>query len=230
MRSWYVAVGKSAVVGHSISIPNCRAWDPATAAELAVILDHAMRRMLVEQRDEFHYITLMNENQAMPSLPGQPGVREDILRGLVHRARFGAEGREVRRVRLLGSGTILQEVLAAARILADEHAVASEVFSVTSYAELAREAREAQRLDRVDPLPQPRTTQLRRLLGGAAPIVAASDYVRAWPQQIAEYLDARYVTLGTDDFGRSDTRQRLRRYFEVDGASIVAAALQSLRS
>ena len=158
-----------------------------------------------------------------------PG-EQDILRGLVHRARFGAEGREVRRVRLLGSGTILQEVLAAARILADEHAVASEVYSVTSYAELAREAREAQRLDRVDPQPQPRPTQLRRLLGGAAPVVAASDYVRAWPQQIAEYLDARYVTLGTDDFGRSDTRQRLRRYFEVDAASIVVAALQALRS
>jgi pyruvate dehydrogenase E1 component len=119
-------------------------------------------------------------------------------------------------------------VLAAGERLAREHGVAAEVFSATSFSELAREAAELQRLDRVDPQAAPRVSQLARLLPGDAPVVAATDYVRAWPQLIAEYIDARYVTLGTDGFGRSDTREQLRRFFEVDAASIVAAALQAL--
>jgi pyruvate dehydrogenase E1 component len=134
------------------------------------------------------------------------------------------------RVRLLGSGTILREVLAAARVLAAEHGVASEVFSVTSFSELAREARDLQRQDRLDPQAAPRTPHVARLLAGPVPVVAATDYVRAWPQLIAEYVDARFVTLGTDGFGRSDTREQLRRFFEVDAASIVAAALQAIRN
>jgi pyruvate dehydrogenase E1 component len=213
--------GSSLVVASTV--PNCRAWDPAFAGEVAVILDHAMQRMLVEQRDEFHYVTLMNENYAMPSLPD--GVRDDLLQGMYRLQVFGTTPQ----VRLLGSGTILREVLAAAQVLLDQHGIASEVFSVTSFSELARQARELQRQDRQDPQPEPRLSHLGRLLAGSAPVVAATDYVRAWPQLIAEYVDARFITLGTDGFGRSDTRERLRRFFEVDAASIVGAALQALR-
>ncbi len=208
------------------TVPTCRAWDPAFAGEAALILDHAMRRMLEEQHDEFHYVALMNENYAMPSLPET--AHADLLRGM-YRLRTYEPREAAGRVRLLGSGAILREVLAAAGTLVDQHRLAVEVFSVTSFSELAREAAGLQRLDRTDPLPAPRVSHVARLLAGDAPVVAATDYVRAWPQLIAEYVDARYVTLGTDGFGRSDTRERLRRHFEVDAASIVAAALQALR-
>ena len=208
------------------TVPNCIAWDPAHAGEVAVILEHAMQRMLVQQHDEFHYLTLMNESQAMPTLA--EGVRDDLLQGLYRLPAFGRVDAKPR-LRLLGSGAILREVLKAAQLLADEHGIACEVFSATSYSELARQARELQRQDRQQPLPQRRLSHVARLLAGSAPIVAASDYVRAWPQLIGEYVDARMVTLGTDGFGRSDTRQQLRRFFEVDAQAVVAAALDVLR-
>jgi pyruvate dehydrogenase E1 component len=214
--------GSSLLSAHTV--PNCRAWDPCNACEVAVIMEHAMQRMLVEQCDEFHYLTLMNESYPMPSLPA--GVQADLLRGL-YLLRPAAGGPAA--VRLLGSGAILREVLKAADLLATAHGVAAEVYSVTSFSELAREASAQQRMDRLQPMDAPRSTQVSRLLGGSAPVVAATDYVRAWPQLIAEYLDARYITLGTDGFGRSDTRQQLRRHFEVDADSIVAATLQALR-
>jgi len=185
--------------------------------------------MLVQQQDEFHYVVMGNENHAMPSLPEQ--VRGDLLRGLYRLQSFGPAQVPVQ-VRLLGSGAILREVLKAAQMLHDEHGIVCEVFSATSYSELAREARELQRLDRIEPLPPGqgrRLSHVQRLLAGPAPIVAASDYVRAWPQLITEYVDARLVTLGTDGFGRSDTRQALRRFFEVDAQAVVAAALEALR-
>jgi pyruvate dehydrogenase E1 component len=220
-------------------VPNCIAWDPAFAGELALILEHGMRRMLEEQRDEFHYVTMGNENYAMPSLPGHvPGggvdaaVREDLLKGMyrLHVEPAGQAGKAARAsVRLLGSGAILREVLAAAKTLAAEHGVACEVYSVTSFSELAREAAALQQLDRDEPQATPRTSHVARLLAGPAPVVAATDYVRAWPQLIAEHVPARYVTLGTDGFGRSDTRQRLREFFQVDASSIVRAALHVLR-
>jgi CubicO group peptidase (beta-lactamase class C family)/transketolase C-terminal domain/subunit len=158
------------------TVPNCVAWDPAHAGEVAVILEHAMQRMLVQQCDEFHYLTLMNENQAMPSLPA--GARDDLIKGL-YRLQALAPPKARRRVRLLGSGAILREVSRAAQLLADEHGIDCEVFSATSYSELAREARDLQRLDRSEPLPQRRVSHVGRLLAGDAPIVAASDYVRA---------------------------------------------------
>ena len=210
------------------TVPNCVAWDPAFAGELAVILDHAMNRMLVQQHDEFHYVVMGNENHAMPSLP--EAAREDLLQGLY---KLQTLGDGPARVRLMGSGAILREVLKAAQVLFEEHGVSCEVFSATSYSELAREARELQRLDRIEPLPdgqlRRRLSHVQRLLAGPAPIVAASDYVRAWPQLITEYVGAKLVTLGTDGFGRSDTRQALRRYFEVDAQAVVAAALEALR-
>ena len=212
-------------------VPNCRVWDPAFAGELAVILRYGMTRMLTEQRDEFHYVTLMNESYPMPSLAED--VEADLLRGMYCFKTFEgrpANGLSAPSVRLLGSGTILLEVIAAAEILATDWGIGSQVFSVTSFGELAREAREAQRADRLDALraaPASPTT-LDRLLPGHAPVIAATDHVRAWPQLIAEYIDARYVTLGTDGFGRSDTREQLRRFFEVDRYQVVLAAIREL--
>jgi pyruvate dehydrogenase E1 component len=243
--------GSSLVVASTV--PNCIAWDPAFAGELALILEHGMRRMLVEQRDEFHYVTMMNENYAMPNLPGEAAggeveasVREDLLKGMYRLhvepvpgaaagtttgavASSGAPTAAAPQLRLLGSGAILREVMAAAKTLATQHGVACEVYSVTSFSELAREAAALQQLDRDEPQDCPRTSHVARLLSGPAPVVAATDYVRAWPQLIAEYVGARYVTLGTDGFGRSDTRQRLREHFKVDAASVVRAALAVLR-
>jgi pyruvate dehydrogenase E1 component len=218
------------------TVPNCVAWDPGFAGEMAVILHHAMNRMLVQQADEFHYVVMGNENHAMPSLQGLgEGVEDDLLRGLYRLQSFG-EGPA--RVRLLGSGAILREVLKAAQQLLEQHGIACEVYSATSYSELAREAQALQRLDRAQPLPlnaeapraARRLSHVQRLLAGEAPIVAASDWVRAWPQLITEYVDAKMVTLGTDGFGRSDTRARLRRHFEVDAQAVVAAALEVLRA
>ncbi|MFM8557012.1 MAG: transketolase-like TK C-terminal-containing protein, partial [Betaproteobacteria bacterium] len=214
-------------------VPNCRAWDPAFAGELAIIQRHGMQRMLTEQRDEFHYITLMNENYPMPSLP--EGVEGDLLHGMyrfaAHTAGPGKAG-AAPTIRLLGSGTILLEVIAAGDMLTRDWGISTEIFSVTSFAELAREAREIERSRRLglDDSSSGKTTQstLERLLPGPAPIVAATDHVRAWPQLIAEYVDARMVTLGTDGFGRSDTRQHLRQFFEVDRQQIVLAALEAL--
>jgi len=204
-------------------VPNCRAWDPAFAGELAVILDHATRRMMLEQHDEFHYVAVMNENYAQPSLPAE--AHADVLRGMYRFAELRPE-RARGHVRLLGSGAILREVIAAAQLLHDDWQISSEIFSVTSFSELAREARELQRQRRLGE--SPAESQLQRLLPGFAPVVAATDYVRAWPQLVAEYVKAPYATLGTDGFGRSDTRAQLRRFFEVDRHSVVLAALQSL--
>ena len=214
--------GSSLVIASTV--PNCRAWDPAFAFEVAIIMDHAMRRMLIDQHDEFHYITLMNENYAMPSLPLE--TREDLLRGMYRYATTTVENAKAH-VRLLGSGTILNEVMKATELLAAV-GVSSEVYSVTSYSEVARDARESQRLDRIEPQKDRRTSHVARLLSGDAPVVAASDYVRAWPQLIAEYVDAPYATLGTDGFGRSDLRHELRSFFEVDAASIVLTAMEVL--
>ena len=205
------------------TIPNCRAYDPAFAGELAVIFDHGARRMLTEGRDEFYYLTVMNENYPQPSLP--EGVRDDVIRGMY---RFKTQG-AAPVIRLLGSGAILREVIAAAEWLERECAIASEVWSVTSFSELAREAAATERARRLDPESPAPMSHLESSLVGDAPIVAASDYVRAVPQMLASYLPGRrFIALGTDGFGRSDTRPALRQFFEVDRQSIALAAMQAL--
>ncbi|MFM8518147.1 MAG: alpha-ketoglutarate dehydrogenase [Nevskiaceae bacterium] len=207
------------------TVPNCRAYDPAFAGELAVIFDHGARRMLQENCDEFYYLTVMNENYAQPDLP--EGAAEGVIRGMYRFTVYGEPATP--QLRLLGAGAILREVLAAGELLRDEFNVGSEVWSVTSFSELAREARDCERWNRLNPLESPRRSHLERSLAGAAPIVAASDYVRAVPQMLASFLpQRRYVALGTDGFGRSDTRAALREFFEVDRYSIVLAALQTL--
>jgi pyruvate dehydrogenase E1 component len=216
--------GSSHVI--AATVPNCRAYDPAFAYELAVIIDHGMRRMMEQHADEFYYITMMNENYAHPSMP--PYVDStDIIIGMYRYEHRQAENSTVP-VRLLGSGAILCEVIAAAELLAQDWNVSSEVHSVTSFSELARDAAAVQRWNRLHPLELPCVSHVERQLQGAELVVAATDYVRAYPQMIAPYLGSRYVTLGTDGFGRSDTRQALRRFFEVDRHSVVVATLDAL--
>ncbi len=212
------------------TVPNCRAYDPCFAGEFAVILDHGMRQMLEEQQDVFYYVTLMNENYAQPSLPA--GAEADVIRGLYRYAVHGTDNgnaQAVAPVRLVGSGAILREVIAAAELLAQDWQIDSEVWSATSFSELARDAMEAERWNRLHPEATARISHVQHCLTGDAPVVLASDYVRAWPQLIASRLHAPFVALGTDGFGRSDTRAALRSFFEVDRHQIVLAALTALR-
>jgi pyruvate dehydrogenase E1 component len=215
--------GSSHVI--AATIPNCRAYDPAFAYEVAVIIDRGARRMLGEQRDEFYYITVMNENYAQPSLP--PGIEDDIFKGLY---RFGNKKVQQARgnVRLVGSGAILNEVIAAADLLAMDWQIAAEIWSATSFSELERDAREVARWNRMHPDQERRSSHVTSCLSGEHPVIAATDYVREYPQLIAPYVDARFVALGTDGFGRSDTRSALRQFFEVDRRNIVVAAIDAL--
>jgi len=226
--------GSSHVV--AATVPNCRAYDPAFAYELALILDHGMRRMLEQQVDEFYYITMMNENYAQPSMPpGTGGVAGDlasqVIRGMYCYATYtpaAAPAQSHAPVRLLGSGAILREVIAAAALLAQDWKIGSDVYSVTSFSELAREAADVARWNRLHPLETARRSHVATLLPGTRPVIAATDYVRAYPQLIAACIEARLVALGTDGFGRSDNRPVLRRFFEVDRHSIVVATLATL--
>ena len=203
------------------TVPNCRAYDPCFACELAVILDHGMRAMMEQQRDEFYYVTLMNETYAQPDLPAD--AAGDIIRGLY---RFRAAPKA--KIRLIGSGAILREVIAAADLLLEDWGVAAEIWSATSFTELDREARDVARWNRLHPAETPHTSHVQDCLAGPAPVIAATDYVRAYPQLIATHVSAQMVTLGTDGFGRSDTRARLRRFFEIDRHQIVLASLDAL--
>ncbi|PIF75705.1 pyruvate dehydrogenase E1 component [Variovorax sp. 54] len=212
------------------TIPNCKAYDPAFAGEMAVIVDAGIREMMVEQQDVFYYVTLMNENYAQPDLPA--GAEADILRGCY---RFGtyapASGKAKQSVTLLGSGAILTEVIKAAQQLADE-GIEAEVFSVTSWSELARDGQacEQRALAGEKNAGTPFVAQQLGKGSSKAPIVAATDYVRALPESVRAFLPEgrRYLTLGTDGFGRSDTRAALRDFFGVDAASIARAARHAL--
>lgn len=203
------------------TVPNCRAYDPAFAGEFAVILDHGMRQMLEHDVDEFYYVTLMNENYPQPTLPA--GVEAAIIKGM-----YRLQGAADAKVRLLGSGTLVREAQAAAQLLEEDWQVASEVFSVTSFSELARDARQVERWNRLHPQDMKRSSHVNACLPKGVPVIAVSDYVRAVPQMIASYLDSSYTVLGTDGFGRSDTRAALRDFFEVDRYHIVLAALTAL--
>ena len=204
------------------TIPNCRAWDPAFAGELAVILDHGMREMLVEQRDVFHYVTLMNENYAQPDLPA--GAADGVLRGAYRFTSLG-DAAAPNAVTLLGSGAILTEVLKAAESLAADgwHV---DVVSVTSWSELARDGQACEQRALLGDA-DPGTPWIAQVLAGTrGPLVAATDYVRAVPESVRAFLPTgrRCLTLGTDGFGRSDTRAALRAFFQVDADAVVRAA------
>jgi pyruvate dehydrogenase E1 component len=215
------------------TIPNCKAYDPAFAGELAVIIDHGMREMLVEQNDVFYYVTMMNENYAQPDLPD--GAAADVIRGCYHFKSYsriadgGQSTKTPNNVTLLGSGAILTEVIKAAQTLA-QRGVAVDVFSVTSWSELARDGQACSGQGATSGVDGLVPFIAQQLHNSAGPIIAATDYVRAVPESIRAYLPPgrTYVTLGTDGFGRSDTRAALRCFFGVDAASMVTAALGQL--
>jgi len=220
------------------TIPTCRAYDPCFQYELAMILQDGMRRMLEAQEDTFYYVTLANESYDHPAMP--EGAQEGILRGLYRVRTGGVNGASSgRRVQLLGSGPILREALAAAAILENEHGVAADVWSVTSWTELRWEGMRVERENRHSPSDNDATGRVasggspwieRCLAPTEGPIIASSDYVRAVADLVRPYVPQgrRYIALGTDGFGRSDTRAALRAFFEVDRRSIVRAALAAL--
>ena len=207
------------------TIPNCRAYDPAYAYELAIIMQHGMEQMMERDIDEFYYITVMNENYEQPSIPGD--VKDSVLRGLYKLQSRGDDNDDIR-VRLIGSGTILNEVIAAADILLNEFNINSDIFSATSFTELAKEARTIERHNRLPPTETRKYSHLQECLPGEMPIVAATDYVAALPHLVAPYVEGRFIALGTDGFGRSDQRSVLREFFEVDRKNIALAAIESL--
>ena len=193
--------------GHShllaATIPNCVAYDPTFAYEVAVIIADGLRRMLKDQEDVYYYITLMNENYPHPAMPD--GAEEGIRRGMYLLRDAGTK--KGPRVQLLGSGTILREVIAAADLLENDFGVAADIWSCPSFNELRREGLEAERWNLLHPASKPRTELCRRMPGQAdGPVIAATDYMRAFAEQIRPYVPRRYVCLGTDGFGRSDYR------------------------
>ena len=212
------------------ALPNCLAYDPAFGYELAVILHTGLKRMFEKGEKRFYYVTVMNENYMHPPMP--QGAEKGIVRGIYRLQRFGLEDGEPpspKHVRLLGSGTILREVLAAAESLLETHGITSDVYSVTSFTELARDGADTERWNLLHPAEEPRTSYVQQVLGKSdAPVIASTDYVRAHAGQIATWIDAPYYPLGTDGFGRSDTRQRLREFFEVDRRFVSLAALSGL--
>ncbi|MCC5873807.1 MAG: pyruvate dehydrogenase (acetyl-transferring), homodimeric type [Gammaproteobacteria bacterium] len=218
--------------GHShllaATIPNCIAYDPTYAYELAVIIHEGMRRMYVEQQDVFYYITVMNENYLQPEMPANS--REGIIRGMYRlEADSGTPRGGSKAVQLLGSGTILLEVRAAADILREDYGVAVDVWSVTSFNELRRDGLAVERWNLLHPEEEPRQSWVAQCLGEVeAPVIAATDYMKAFADQVREWVPHPYRVLGTDGYGRSDTREKLRHFFEVDRRFITVAALKSL--
>jgi pyruvate dehydrogenase E1 component len=216
--------------GHShllaATIPNCIAYDPTYGYELAVIIQDGLRRMYAEQEDVFYYVTVMNENYPQPPMP--EGVTEGILKGM-YRIEDGGEAKDGKSVRLLGCGTILREVQAAAEMLRADYGIAAEVYSVTSFNELRRECLSVDRWNLLHPEAEPRKTWVEECLGASdAPVVAATDYMQAFADQVRQWVPGSYRVLGTDGFGRSDTRAALRDHFEVDRRYVVVAALKEL--
>jgi pyruvate dehydrogenase E1 component len=214
--------------GHShvvaATVPNCRAYDPTFSYEVAVLLQDGLRRMVTDQEDVFYYLTTLNENYSHPAMP--EGAEEGIIRGM-HLIREGTG--DGPRVQLMGSGAILREVIAAADLLEQHNDVTADVWSVTSFTELRRDGMEAERWSRLHPHEERRVPYVQQQLAGRdGPAVAATDYIRAFPDAIRQFVDRPYTVLGTDGYGRSDYRVRLRRFFEVDRHHVAVAALAAL--
>src|SRR5512135_18307 len=205
-------------------IPNCVSYDPTFAYELAVIVQDGMRRMYQQQEDVFYYLTVMNENYTHPAMP--KGAEQGIIKGMYLLSEGDKKSQQ--RVQLLGSGTILREVIAAAELLQKDFGVAADVWSVTSFNELRREGIDCERWNTLHPEGKPRISYVEQCLDDKVPVVAATDYIRSYADQIRPYVKACYKTLGTDGFGRSDTRKKLRQFFEVDRYYVAVAALKAL--
>jgi len=211
----------------SSTIPNCVSYDPCFGYELAVIIHEGLRRMCVEQEDVFYYITIMNENYVQPQLPERKGVAQGILRGMY----LLQEGNpKVKlKVQLLGSGTILREVIAAAELLQDDFGIAADIWSVTSFTELRREGLDVERWNTLHPEEPARTCWVEECLGERrGPVIAATDYLRIYADQIRPFVRTPLKVLGTDGFGRSDNREKLRHFFEVNRYFVTVAVLKAL--
>jgi len=214
--------------GHSLinasTVPNCVSYDPTYAYELAVIIQDGLRRMIGEQEDIFYYITCMNENYVHPPMPA--GVEDGILKGL-YLLQVGGQGKI--RAQLMGSGTILREVLGAAELLIQDFGIPTDVWSVTSFNELRRDALSVDRWNQLHPDAEPRKSYIEQTLGErTGPYIAATDYMKIVPEQIQRWVPGKFVSLGTDGYGRSDSRAALRKHFEVDKRFIAVAALKAL--
>jgi pyruvate dehydrogenase E1 component len=214
--------------GHSLlaasTIPNCRSYDPTFAYELAVIVQDGLRRMIGEQENIFYYVTCMNENYVHPPMPS--GIEDGILKGMYL---YDVDQQGKIRVQLMGSGTILREVIAAAELLRKDHRIRVDVWSVTSFNELRREALEVERWNQLHPEEEPRKSYIEHALADRpGPYVAATDYMKIVPDQIRNWVPGTFISLGTDGYGRSDARKALREHFEVDRHYIVVAALKAL--
>ena len=208
------------------TVPNCVTYDPAYAYELAVIIEDGLRRMYASSEDIFYYLTVCNENYAQPAMPADEGVREGILKG-IYRVNETEHGPA--RAQLLGSASMLNEALRAQRILWERYQVPADVWSVTSYNELRREALSAERWSRLHPAEPARKPYIQQVMEGTqGPVIAANDYLKVLADQLAPWMSGRLVSLGTDGFGRSESRTYLRRFFEVDAESIATAALSQL--
>lgn len=215
--------------GHShlfaSTIPNCVAYDPTYAYELAVIIQDGLRRMYQEMDNVFYYITVMNENYTQPDMP--KGVEQGIIKGMYVLKEDKKKSKQ--HVQLMGCGTILREVIQAAQMLKEDYGVTSDIWSVTSFNELRKDGLSVERYNAMHPQKTPKTSFVAsQLKGKQGPVIAATDYMRLYADQIRPYVPGRFVTLGTDGYGRSDTRQRLRHFFEVDAKFIVLAALNAL--
>lgn len=214
--------------GHSqllaSTVPNCVTYDPCFSYELAVIVHDGMRRMVQEQENVYYYLTCMNENYEHPEMP--KGVEDGIVRGMYRLSQSTGSGL---RVQLLGSGTILREVIAAAELLRLDFDVAADVWSVTSFNELNRDGLDVERWNMLHPEAEPRASYVQQCLGACeGPVVASTDYMKLYADQIRPWIDTTYRVLGTDGFGRSDTRKALRSFFEVDRYYVTVAALKAL--
>ncbi|MEO8674833.1 MAG: pyruvate dehydrogenase (acetyl-transferring), homodimeric type [Casimicrobiaceae bacterium] len=210
----------------SATVPNCISYDPTFGYEVAVIIQDGLRRMVAEQQDCYYYLTVMNENYTQPSMP--EGAAPDIIKGM-YLFRAGEKKPKAPRVQLLGCGTIFREVIAAADLLKSDWGVESDLWSCPSFTELAREGMRAARENLMNPTAKPKQGHAESCLKDTAgPVIAATDYMRAYAEQIRAFVGRRYVVLGTDGFGRSDTREKLRRFFEVDRYYVTVAALKAL--
>jgi pyruvate dehydrogenase E1 component len=210
-------------------IPNCVTYDPTYGYEVAVIVQDGLRRMYTENENVFYYLTLMNENYQHPAMPEGKDVAEQIIKGIYKLERIEAKGKAESNVQLMGSGTILNEVRKAAQILSEDYNVSSDVYSVTSFNELAREGQDVVRWNMLNPEATPLTAHIGHVITkDAGPAIAATDYVKGYSDQIRAFIDTDYRCLGTDGFGRSDSRANLRTHFEVNAAYVVVASLYEL--
>ena len=212
----------------SATIPNCISYDPTFAYEVVAIIHDGLTRMVTEQQDVYYYLTLMNENYTHPAMP--EGSRDGIIKGM-YKFRDGGKAakKNAPRVQLLGSGTIFREVIAAAELLKNDWDVDADLWSCPSFTELAREGYAVQRANLLAPTAPPKPTYVEQCLAATqGPVIAASDYMRLFADEIRPFVPRRYVVLGTDGFGRSDTREKLRHHFEVDRRWVAVAALKAL--